>query len=341
MKGNLSNFLRKIEEHVGARLQSVRELISAEQKKPLSAAIFGQTGCGKSSLTNAVFGTNFDVDDVKPCTKVPQAHHGRDSSGHRITFWDLPGIGESAEADLRYLDLYADYAEKCDVVLWAFQADTRTVTCDSSALNAILEKLGPDKKGAFLNRLSVVVTKADVISPTPWIFAKNKDRATIVASGETENMLDKKASYFYEGLLGAHQADVVHRTFVTSEAKHLAALLPDFWLDDSEGFLYHKGTLDDALYTHLVKTYPETRNELSRLRGQSMAVCCSAKYGFKLNAVKAKIAQKTRGKSMLRFSQSVSTASGTFPWSKVKALGLPVFFDREKKEVIFNIETVE
>ncbi|MEK4032266.1 GTPase [Methylocystis sp. IM3] len=341
MNPNLSNFLRKFEEHVGLRLQSIRDLISLEQKKPLSAAIFGQTGCGKSSLTNAIFGTHFDVDDVKPCTKLPQAHHGHDSKGHRITFWDLPGIGESAEADSQYLDMYADYAAKCDVVLWAFQADTRTMTCDSSALNAIVEKLGPDKKSAFLNRLSVVVTKADVISPTPWIFAKNRGNATVAASRETEEMLDKKATYFYDGLLGVHQADVIHRTYVTSEIRHLTGLFPDFWLDDSEAFLCHKGTLDNASYTQLVDAYPEARDELSRLREQSRAVCCSARYGFNLNAVKAKIAQKTTGKSVLRLSQSVSTASSAFSWSKVKALGLPVFFDQEKNELIFDVETVE
>jgi len=207
MKG-LSNFLRKIEQNTGLSLDSVKKLISAEQRKPLSAAIFGQTGCGKSSLTNAIFGTHFDVDDVKPCTKAPQAHQSHDSSGNPITFWDLPGIGESAEADKQYLDLYADYAAHCDVVLWAFQADTRTITCDSSALNAIVERLGPEKKGDFLNRLSVVVTKSDVISPTPWIFAKSTDKATIAASKETEEMLNRKASYFYDGLLGAPQTDV-------------------------------------------------------------------------------------------------------------------------------------
>ncbi len=341
MNENLSNFLKKIEGHIGLRLQSIRDLISAEQKKPLSAAIFGQTGCGKSSLTNAIFGTHFDVDDVKPCTKAPQAHRGHDSSGHPITFWDLPGIGESAEADTQYLDMYVDYAAKCDVVLWAFQADTRSIACDSSALNAIVEKLGPDKKGAFLDRLSVVVTKADVLSPSPWIFAKNGGSATVAASKETEEILEKKASYFYDGLLGVHQADVVHRTFVTSEIKHLAGLFPDFWLDDSEGFLCHKGTLDSTSYTQLVDTYPEARDELSRLREQSRAVCCSARYGFNLSAVKAKIAQKTTGKSILRLSQSVSTANGAFSWSKVKALGLPVFFDQEKNELIFDVETVE
>ncbi len=341
MNENLSNFFRKIEGQIGLRLQSIRELISAEQRKPLSAAIFGQTGCGKSSLTNAIFGTSFDVDDVKPCTKAPQAHHGYDSSGHQITFWDLPGIGESAEADLQYLDVYADYAAKCDVILWAFQADTRTITWDSSALNAIVERLGPDKKSAFLNRLSVVVTKADVISPTPWVFAKNRGSAIIATSKETEEILDRKASYFYEGLLAAHQADVVHRTVVTSEPKHLVGLSPDFWLDDSADFLYHKGTLDNESYMHLVNTYPEAKNELSRLRGQSMAVCCSAKYGFNLNAVRAKIAQRTRGKSMLRFSRAVSTTNDAFSWSKVKALGLPIFFDKEKNEIIFDVETVE
>jgi hypothetical protein len=99
--------------------------------------------------------------------------------------------------------------------------------------------------------------------------------------------------------------------------------------------------LDNASYTQLVDAHPEARDELSRLREQSRAVCCSARYGFNLNAVKAKIAQKTTGKSVLRLSQSVSTASSAFSWSKVKALGLPVFFDQEKNELIFDVEMVE
>lgn len=340
MKEDVLDFLSKIEKRTGVSLQSVRDLISAEREKPLSAAIFGQTGCGKSSLTNAIFGTTFDVDDVKPCTKEPQAHQSQDSNGNAIIFWDLPGIGESEEADKDYIDLYAEYAATCDVVLWAFQADTRTMTLDASALNAIVHRLGPEKRGQFLDQLSVVVTKADVISPGPWIFAKNGNQTMIASSKETEETLERKAIYFYEGLLGPHQAEIVHRTFVSSKPRHLTTLPPNFWLDESEKFLCHKGTLDSNMYTHLAGKYPNALDEIDRLHEQSKAVCCSARYSFNLNAVKAKIAQKSRGKSMLRLSQSITSTDSTLPWSRLRELGLPVFFNQETGTTIFNVEDI-
>lgn len=341
MNDGLFDLLRKIEKKIGSDLWAIKQLIAGERKKPLTAAIFGQTGCGKSSLVNAIFNTNFEVDDVRPCTKEPQAHEGYDSKGNQIVFWDLPGIGESAGADEAYLDLYAHYATTCDVILWAFQADTRTIAYDSSALDALMARIGPDAREKFLSRLSVVITKADAISPSPWIFAKSGENVTIAESRETSDALKRKAVYFYEGLLGAHQADLVRRTFVTSRSDVLAQLPEDFWIADFGAFLCHKGSLDEARYTELVGAYPWARDELTRIYEQSMAVCCSAKYAFNLNAVKARLAHNSKGAAMLRFGQSISKAGGAVTWSKVKALGLPVFFDRERNQVIFDVEAID
>lgn len=341
MKDGLLDLLRKIEQKIGADLLSVRKLVAKERKRPLTAAIFGQTGSGKTSLINAIFGTNFDVDDVKPCTKEPQAHQGHDAMGNPITFWDLPGIGESADADEAYLDLYARYATTCDVVLWAFQADTRTITYDCSALATILSRIGEEDKEKFLSRLSVVITKADAIANSPWIFARNGESATIATSKDTAVALGRKAAYFYDGLFGAHQADIVRRTFITSKPEALEKLPSDFWLANSKAFLCHKGSFDDTRYAELAVAHPLARDELFRIYEQSRAVCCSAKYVFNLNAVKAKLAQNSEGAAMLRFGRSVSKAGSSLAWSKVKALGLPVFFDRGTNQVIFDIEAID
>jgi uncharacterized protein len=341
MKDGLFELLRKIEQKIGSDLLSVKKLIAKERKRPLTAAIFGQTGSGKTSLINAIFGTNFDVDDVKPCTKEPQAHKGHDSTGNPIIFWDLPGIGESVGADQAYLDLYARYATTCDVILWAFQADTRTITYDYSALETIIGRIGPEEQEKFLSRLSVVITKADAISHSPWIFARKGESVTIATSKETAVALGRKAEYFYDGLFGAHQADIVRRTFITSNPDVLVKLPNDFWIADSKAFLCHKGSFDYARYSELVVEHPSARDELSRIYEQSRAVCCSAKYAFNLNAVKAKLAQNSEGAAVLRFGRSVSKAGSNLAWSKVKALGLPVLFDRETNKVIFDVEAID
>lgn len=340
MKLNLERLLTKIERYTGADLHSVRDVVAAEQSKPLSAAILGQTGSGKSSLTNAIFGTNFAVDDVKPCTKAPQAHRGFDAAGNPILFWDLPGIGESLEADQEYLKMYTEHAAACDVVLWAFQADTRTMTLDTGALQAMIGKLPADKRAQFLGKLVVVITKADVISPGPWIVVKDRSEAIIACSDVTEQTLDRKAEYFYEGLLGSYSREVLHRTFVSSPVAQLRKLPPEFSLDDEARFLYHQGVLGPKLSASLSARHPEAREEILRLHDQSKAVYCSAQYRFNLNAVKAMIAQKAKGQSMLRLSQSVASTDGRISWSEVKKLGLPVFFDRRADKVIFDVTDI-
>jgi GTPase Era involved in 16S rRNA processing len=338
MKLNFSNLLRKVESSTGLNLDSVKQNIGTEQQKPLSAAIFGQTGCGKSSLTNVIFGTNFDVDDVKPCTKEPQSHHGVDGDGNTITFWDLPGIGESNEADARYLDMYAQYASECDVVLWAFQADTRSVALDQNALDSIVSRLDVEQRQKFLSRISIVITKADAITTGPWIFAKLGNEAIVAASKNTEETLEKKALYFFSELLGKHKDLITHRTFITSDLRGHNSLPDSFWVDERKTFLYHQGIIGNELYKQLLSAHPNLSDEFDRLQQQSKAVYCSSRVKFNISAVKAQIAQKGSGGSMLRLHQSVQREGGSLDWESLKNLGLPVFWDGEREAPIFNIQ---
>ena len=239
--------------------RSVKEVLDAEGRKPLTAAIFGQTGVGKSSLTNALFGTDFEVDDVRPCTKEPQRHQGSDSSGNLVIFWDLPGIGESYDADLRYIDMYADIASRCDVILWAFQADTRSISVDTGALGAIVERLGKDSGTAFLNRISIVVTKADTINSDSWIIARDGETAIVVAGDESIRILNEKSLYFYEGLMSSYRSDVLVRTYLTPGRSGFGKLPSGFRIDEGKGFIYHQGSINERDLEDLLKIYPEMK----------------------------------------------------------------------------------
>jgi hypothetical protein len=150
-------------------------------------------------------------------------------------------------------------------------------------------------------------------------------------------VLDRKAVYFYEGLIGKHQVDVEHRVPRKSDPQFLRDLGSEFWLDRDEDFLHHRGILDQTKYASLVNKHPNARGELSRLRQQSSAVCCSARYRFNLNAVKAAIAQKSYGASVLRIGRTFTAQGASLEWEIVKSIGLPIIFDQLNDKLIFNV----
>ena len=86
----------------------------------------------------------------------------RGSTGHPLTFWDMPGIGESQAADRRYLQLYRQKLIESDVVLWAIHADTRSTLFDATALRAMVSEGSRDEQSALIAKISFVLTKADL-----------------------------------------------------------------------------------------------------------------------------------------------------------------------------------
>lgn len=89
-------------------------------------AIFGKTGAGKSSLTNALFGEKVcEVNDVERCTvKVQEINIGG------MILYDCPGIGESETADENYIKMYNELLPKMDAILWVIKGDDRSFTVD-------------------------------------------------------------------------------------------------------------------------------------------------------------------------------------------------------------------
>ena len=68
------------------------------RRRPVSIAVFGQTGVGKSSLLNALFDLTLETSDSEPCTKEPM-YVDLYSNSQTLRFIDIPGWGEQQIID--------------------------------------------------------------------------------------------------------------------------------------------------------------------------------------------------------------------------------------------------
>jgi hypothetical protein len=135
-------------------------------------AIFGKTGVGKSSLTNALFGKDVcPISNVEACTREPKEVFMQlegDSKG--IKLLDVPGIGENAEKDKEYFSLYAKILGEADMALWVLKGDDRTFSSDEDFYKTCM-KTYIDKGKPFV----VAINQVDKIEPyREWDVAKHK-----------------------------------------------------------------------------------------------------------------------------------------------------------------------
>lgn len=101
-----------------------------------------KTGYGKSTTINKIVGCDvFDTDDISLCTKdLFEADYRIDKKiPSFISFNDLPGIGESLEADEKYLEWYRNMLIKSQVVVYVLRADQRDYSADKKYLKLYLK----------------------------------------------------------------------------------------------------------------------------------------------------------------------------------------------------------
>ncbi len=116
--------------------------------------VFGNSGVGKSSLCNALFGKEVaKISDVEACTRKPQEILIGSKRGG-IVLIDVPGIGEDPEHQEEYTALYKSITPELDLVLWAIKADDRSY---ASSLDAYKEVFSSEQAPPIL----FVVTQTD------------------------------------------------------------------------------------------------------------------------------------------------------------------------------------
>ena len=147
------------------------ELARVREYTP-KVGIFGDTGVGKSSLCNALFGKEIaKISDVEACTRRPQEILLGEKGGG-IVLVDVPGVGEDPERHEEYVKLYKSLVPNLDLVLWAVKADDRKYL---SAINVYNEVMLPNIQKC---PVIFVITQVDKIEPhREWDTSNNKPSA--------------------------------------------------------------------------------------------------------------------------------------------------------------------
>ena len=166
MKNNYcSDFFDSLEESGIKITDEEKEKIYGQLDKVLNyvpkIGVFGKTGVGKSSLCNALFGTDVcPISDVKACTRDVQEVLLDMGNNKKIQLIDVPGVGESTYRDNEYSKLYAELLPKLDLVLWIIKADDRAMNIDINFYKNIVKPHIEQGKPFFF-----VLNQIDKIEP--------------------------------------------------------------------------------------------------------------------------------------------------------------------------------
>lgn len=149
-------------------------------------AFFGQTGMGKSSLINAVFGTHFDTDPLVSCTKELYAVTMFAKSGGLLTVYDTPGIGEFS-TNSQYQKFYEYVASKADCIVLTVSLDRTDATAQEllDELKAFI-KSNNVKFVIALNRIDSNGVGGGRVDYKSWDTSNNRP------SKEAENRIKRR-----------------------------------------------------------------------------------------------------------------------------------------------------
>ncbi len=318
-------------------IEEIQKRIKEETEKPLKVSIMGQTGVGKSSLLNALFGTSLKTDAVKPCTKEIEKVVVKGDENSELWFYDLPGIGESIDADNGYMEKYIEMIKESDVVLWAMHTDNRSTAFDVAALKKLLDEFDDENKSLVMSKITFVLTKADVLASPAWIMGKiNNHKADFTPSKQVSEILEYKKVYYQETFINPYLQYIESTTYNDCDFK-----IDDDNFHTTKYLVKYKGYLSIELLNNYIKKFPKYEEIFHRLHRNYEVVPCSSQFRYNLNQLMVVITNKLGESAIRRFRKFTENSDlSTLELVEAKQLCNIIVFDVNKGKTIFNLNNI-
>jgi len=108
------------------------------KERPFRVAVIGQSGVGKSTTLNAVFGlNNYTSRNAEGTTEIiEKVFPMRD--GFNLSIYDMPGLNNDVDKDIEYEKMYQKILPGCDVIVYIINAHSRDIGEDCRILKDIV-----------------------------------------------------------------------------------------------------------------------------------------------------------------------------------------------------------
>lgn len=133
-------------------------------ERPFRVAVIGQSGVGKSTTLNSVFGLSNYVSNIAEGTTEITEKIFPVRDGFNLSVYDMPGLNNDIDKDVEYEKLYRQILPECDVIVYIINAHSRDIGEDCRILKEIV--LPICNQNSIKDNIILAFNKIDAIGET-------------------------------------------------------------------------------------------------------------------------------------------------------------------------------
>lgn len=152
------------ESYWGQFIGCIMNGIAEDIATPLRVAVIGESGVGKSSTINALFGTELPVSHFGSCTQVSETVSTKTSKGVPIEIIDMPGLGAGRAESRRHWKTYRQIIPTVDCVVWIISAGDRAL----EGMQRSLKTISGFSDSEIMDHIVIGINKAEHMHPENW-----------------------------------------------------------------------------------------------------------------------------------------------------------------------------